>query len=237
MAAFAMRSACPNDNAALIALERRAPLIVGESELSFDRAPDFFAASRLQECWRIAVAAAGDQLVGVCGSAVYQASVLGRERLLSYTHHMRVDPAWQRHGVGRAMGRWLGQSWPPLNVVPDRSYAFIDSTNSNSLAFAASGPGAGPWPLDAWMQNLPAGDPEAAGMTESVAETDAGAVLALLTRTHAGLELCPGFSPDWLRARLARSPRYGWSSWRGLRRAGRLVAVAGLLDQGESAPR
>jgi GNAT superfamily N-acetyltransferase len=232
MAEYVIRAAQPADNEALIALERRSPLIVGETELSFDRAPDFFAASRLQECWRMAVAAAGDRLVGVSASAAYPASLLGRERLLSYTHHMRVDPEYQRHGVGRALGRWLGQSWPPLAIVPERSYAFIDSSNTNSLAFAASGPGPGPWPIDAWMQNLPATEPDAAATAEPLSEADSDEALALLARTHAGLELCPTFSRDWLRARLARSPRYGWAQWRGLRRGGRLVAVAGLLDQG-----
>ena len=233
MAEYELRAAAPEDNAALIALEKRSPLIVGERELSFDRAPDYFAAQRLQERWQMVVAEGGEGLVGVSASAVYRATLLGSERLLAYTHHMRVDPAYQRHGVGRALGRWLTDHWTSQGVKPERSYAFIDATNRNSLAFASSRPGPGPWPIDAWAQELPAArfDADEAEPDDLNAD-DEDDVLALLAATHAGLELLPPFSRDWLQARLTRTPRYSWTHWRALRRAGRLVAVAGVFDRG-----
>ena len=231
MGEFALRAARPSDNAALIALEKRSPLIVGDTELSFDRAPDYFAGAHLQERTLFAVAEAEGRLIGVSASAVHTTRLLGRQRLLSYTHHMRIDPAWQRHGVGRALGKWLRERWPIWGVRPERGYAFIDAANSNSLAFAGRGEGPGPWPIEGWLHDLPT----AAGgnvRIESIDRGDLGEVAALLNRTHEGLELFPGYSSERLAARLQRSPRYGLQEWRALRRNGRLVAVAGVLDQG-----
>lgn len=234
MAEFEIRAATTEDNEALIALERRSPLIVGESELSFDRAPDYFAGQRLQERSLMAAAEAGGALVGVSASALYRTRLLGQERLLSYTHHMRVAPEFQRHGVGRALGKWLRENWLVAGAKPDRGYAFIDSANSDSLAFASRGEGPGPWPIDGWLQDLPVSDSGTDWSTERVGAADAGAIVALINRTHAGLELFPGYTAASLAARLQRSPRYGWAQWHGLRRGGELVAVAGVYDQGDT---
>jgi hypothetical protein len=58
-------------------------------------------------------------------------------------------------------------------------------------------------------------------------------VVALLNRTHAGKELFSPYTEERLDARLVRSPEYGWKNWWGIEgEAGRLVAVAGLLDLG-----
>lgn len=234
MADFQIRPARPSDNAALIALERRSPLIVGETALSFDRSPDYFAGARLQERSLFAVAVAAGEPIGVSASALHTTMLLGRPRLLSYTHHMRIDPAFQRHGVGRALGKWLRDRWPAWGATPERGYAFIDAANADSLAFAGRGAGPGPWPVDGWLQDLPAGGP-AVGDAEAIGPDDLDAVVALLNLTHGGLELFAGCTAERLTARLRRSPRYRWGQWRGLRRNGRLIAVAGVLDQGATA--
>jgi ribosomal protein S18 acetylase RimI-like enzyme len=233
MAAFEIRAARPDDNQALIALEKRSPLIVGETTLSFDRSPDYFAGARLQDRTLFAVATEHGAPIGVSASALHTTRLLGRSRLLSYTHHMRIDPAFQRHGVGRALGQWLRDRWVAWGAKPERGYAFIDAANTDSLAFAGSRGGPGPWPMEGWLHDLPAA-PAAEVKAEPVGDDDLADVIVLLNRTHAGLELFPGYTQESLTARLRRSLRYGWSQWRGLRRNGRLVAVAGVLDQGES---
>lgn len=229
---FIVRAAGPQDNAALIALERRSPLLVGDVELAFDRAPDYFATARLQERTRLAVAEHAGRLVGVCANALHRTRLLGRERLLAYTHHERIDPDFQRHGVGRALPRWLQQRRREEGFEPDRGYAFIDAMNASSLAFSAAGDGPGPWPLDAWLQELPADAAAQGSRLEPVDAAEADRVIALLNATHAGLELFPGYTRERLLRRLARAPDYGWPQWLGLRGAGRLVAVAGVYDQG-----
>ena len=43
---YTIREACPSDNDALIGLEMRCPLYLGEVELVMDRRPDFFGHAR-----------------------------------------------------------------------------------------------------------------------------------------------------------------------------------------------
>ncbi len=230
---YQVRAAGEQDNAALIALEKRSPLRVGVAELAFDRSPNYFAGARLQERCRYAVAeAAGGVLAGVCASAVHRAMLLGKECLLSYTHHERIAPDFQRMGIGGALPRWLTQSWVADGIQTARSYAYIDAKNEASLAFARSRGGAGPWPIDGWLQDMPAIDSAGAESLETLDERHANEVIALLNATHAGLELFPGSTRARLLARLARTPDYGWPHWHGIRLHGRLVAVAGLYDHG-----
>jgi len=232
MPSIRLRASRKQDNDALIALEKRSPLVVGEIELAFDRSPDYYAGSRLQERSQYVLAEQDGRLVGVCASAVHPATVMGRERLLAYTHHERIDPKFQRHGFGRALPRWLGQRWLAAGIDYDRTYAYIDSKNAASLAFSASRGGPGPWPVDAWLQDLPANASDPGVHTEPVGPADIDEVVALVNATHGGLELFPIYTPQFLRSRLSRSPQYGWAQWHGLRRDGRLIAAAGVFDQG-----
>ncbi|MHB8574297.1 MAG: GNAT family N-acetyltransferase, partial [Dehalococcoidia bacterium] len=64
----------------------------------------------------------------------------------AYTHHERIDPAFQRRGIGGAIPRWLQQSWLADGVKTDGNYAYIDAKNAASLAFAGRHGGPGPWP-------------------------------------------------------------------------------------------
>src|SRR5579884_722764 len=83
MSEFAIREAGRGDNDALIALERRSPLIAGDLEVRFDRSPDYFAGQRLQERSRLALAETPDGPIGVCASALHTVRLLGKERLVA----------------------------------------------------------------------------------------------------------------------------------------------------------
>lgn len=61
---YTIREACPSDNDALIELEMRCPLDLGEVELVMDRRPDFSAQMEVQEHPLVLVAEEG-KLVGV----------------------------------------------------------------------------------------------------------------------------------------------------------------------------
>ncbi|HZU75639.1 MAG TPA: hypothetical protein VFA70_02675, partial [Dehalococcoidia bacterium] len=146
--------------------------------------------------------------------------------------HMRVDPDWQRHGVGRALSRWLADRWRAEGVESGGSYAFIDARNTSSLAFAAAGVGPGPWPVDAWLQELPSTTPDSTPLPEPLRSDELDDAIALINRTHAGLELFPGYTRTTLVQRLSRSPAYGLQHWYAVRAGGRLLAVAGVCDVG-----
>ena len=64
-----MREATPADNDALIDLELRSPLDLGDRTISFDRSPNFFAHQEMQAHGRVLVAEDEGQLVAVVAGA------------------------------------------------------------------------------------------------------------------------------------------------------------------------
>ena len=58
---------------------------------------------------------------GVCASALHSVRLLGQERFVAYTHHMRVDPAFQRQGMVHGRGEIaIGIDQRSIEVEADR---------------------------------------------------------------------------------------------------------------------
>lgn len=83
---YTIRDACPSDNDALIELEMRCPLDLGEAELVMDRRPDFSAQMEVQEHPLVLVAEEG-KLVGV----VAVGGLWAWGRSLAFLRHDRRD--------------------------------------------------------------------------------------------------------------------------------------------------
>ena len=66
---FRVREATPQDNAALLALEREC-VVAAATPVAFDRSPDFFARSRPYSTWRAYVAEGDSGLIGVGAMAL-----------------------------------------------------------------------------------------------------------------------------------------------------------------------
>jgi GNAT superfamily N-acetyltransferase len=230
---FSIREATAADNEALLELERSSPLDLGDVEITMDRSPDYFASLSLQEAARVMVAEEGGRLVGVCAAARHCAPLMGRPRALLYIEKGRVLPEFRRQRVSSVLIWALVESWAARGNPIDSAYWLISADNSASLTAVRRG-GALPWPGAVHLVDL---HTEAGPRTESRAvrlgRDRAGEVVALLNRTHAGKELFAPYTEERLEARLGRTPEYGWQNWWGVEgRAGRLVAVAGLLDLG-----
>lgn len=230
---FSIREATAADNEALLELERSSPLDLEDAEVILDRSPDYFACLSLQEDARVVVADEGGRLVGVCGAARHCVPLLGRPRALLYIQKGRVRPEYQRRRISSLLIWALLESWRMRRTPFDSAYWLVSADNSNSLA-AVQRSGVPLWPKEAHLVDV---DTEAGRRTEVPAvrlgPDRAREVVALLNRTHAGKELFAPYTEERLQARLGRIPEYGWQNWWGIEgRAGRLVAVAGLLDLG-----
>jgi len=232
-ATFSIREATAADNEALLELERSSPLDLGDIELAMDRSPHYFASLSLQEDARVMVAEEGGRLVGVCAAARHCVPLLGRPRALLYIEKGRTLPEFRRQRVSSVLIWALVESWSARGNPIDSAYWLISADNSASLTAVRRG-GALPWPKAVHLVDL---DTETGPRTEVPAvrlgPERASEVVALLNRTHAGKELFAPYTEERLQARLGRAPEYGWQNWWGIEgSAGRLVAVAGLLDLG-----
>lgn len=230
---FSIREATAADNEALLELERSSPLDLGEAELTLDRSPDYFACLSLQEDARVMVAEEGGRLVGVCVAAWHRAPLLGRPRALLYIQKGRTRPEFQRRRISSVLIWALLESWRARGMAFDSAYWLISADNRTSLTAVQRG-GVHPWPKKVHLVDIDAESGRRAELSALRLEADrAQEVVALLNRTHAGKELFAPYTEERLQARLGRIPEYGWQNWWGIEgRAGRLVAVAGLLDLG-----
>lgn len=236
-----IRDACPEDNDALIVLERESPLLLGPAELTFDRSPDFFASGRLQAEHRIAVGEMDGRIVGVVAAAIHSPQLQGQRRRLAYIHHGRIHPSAQRRGVGAALAGWL-VDWAREQGA-EGPYWLIAPENQRSMAFGSRI--GGRWPRDVVFREYDLSNLGDA----SPAEGNAGAtarprrlpperlpeVPALVNLTHRREDLFEPLTAESLAARLSRDPdQYDGRRLYGIVEDWKLVAVAGLWDSGAS---
>lgn len=108
--AVVIRPATPEDNAGLVALSAACPMRAGMT-LCVDRAPDFFALSRLQgDPWYVVVAEdPGAGVIGCGGGAVRRLWLRGRPTRVMYAGDFKLHP---RFRGGTLADRILRSGWP-----------------------------------------------------------------------------------------------------------------------------
>jgi GNAT superfamily N-acetyltransferase len=225
---LAIRDAHPDDNDALIALERETPLLLGNDELVFDRSPDFFARHRLHDAHRVVVAVLDGEIVGVEAAAVHEMHIGGVTRRMTYINHSRIRPDAQGRGVAAAVSAEL-MAWG-RDRGAHGPYWYIHPANERSIRFG--GRGGGRWPADAAFRtfDVSAADGPAAAPLDALRVRQA---IALINGTHDRHELFAPHSPASFSRRLTRDPRqYGVRHLRAVVGRGRLLAVAGIWDSG-----
>ncbi len=222
-----VRDATPEDNDALIRLELESPLVMGDIEIAFDRAPDFLARHRLHPGCRVVVGEMDGRLVGIVAGVIHRARIGGQSRLVQYIHQGRIHRSAQRRGVASALsltllkwGREQGAETP---------YWFIGENNAASMAFG--GRGGGKWSVPVTFRDYQVADASATPASR-VPPEQLSATVALINAAHEGQEFFEPFTAESFAARLSQDPQYGPDCLRGVIEDGRLVAVAGLWDEG-----
>ncbi len=227
-----IREATPNDNDALLELERNSPLDLGDTILSFERAPNYFAHQEMQEHGRVLVAEEDGRLVGVVAGAWHDVVISGQRHRLLYVHQGRVLPEYRRRHV--ATNLVVQQIVLAEEANFEAPYWLISPENDTSLAFNRRAR-VESWPVDGRLDAFDiAARREAEREVGSVGPSDLPRVVELVNETHAGREMFLPYTMASLAKRLSLSPTYGWQHWRGYRSKGALVAVAGAWDFGRS---
>ena len=142
--AFRVREATPEENAALLALDRQFA-VAAAPPVMCDQSPNFFARSRPYAYWQAYVAEGDQGLIGVAAMALKTVQVGGRRIQAAYFYELRVAPEFRRLGVAKAMGDALRAH--TRGLAPAVVYSLVMQGNVPSHRFVEA---RGSRPLRPW---------------------------------------------------------------------------------------
>ena len=222
-----VREATWSDDEALADLYANSPEDFGQWELTVERSPYPFAQFRLQE--NVNIQMIEDR--GVVLAAIVQSArntLVGGKRVT-----VQIESAWRTHKEAR--GRGLGRL---LRTEPRRALGW------EALATYYYRRHGGRKQRPVTVHCFPSRP--FSGQTDGIRlarRSDVRRCVALINRTHRGLDLFRPYSQEYLWQRLDDpfwGPKpdflvsvYGWPDYHVLERAGKIVACAGLWDRGK----
>jgi hypothetical protein len=219
-----VRRAVESDAAALAEIERRCPIVMGDTSMYFDRGADYFASRRLMEEATVGIALVdGKPAAASCG-ALHQIRVGGAVRRLVTVTHLRVLPEYQRKGLWGAVNRAFDHYFD--NV--DGSRAYISVANAGMQHGFTNTPNK--WSVPIYRMQLATAELAGPDAGREASQNDARAIVELMNRCHEREEQFLPYTEASFAARMMRSPRD--YSWRYLRLTER--AVVGVWPAGES---
>jgi hypothetical protein len=199
------REATAADAATLADIERRCPIVMGETSVHFDRGDDYMAATRLMEDCSIGLASVDGVPAAISCGAEHVVRVGGVLKTMITVSHLRVLPEHQRKGLWGAANKVLDK----YRDRTDGSNAYISVDNLGMQHGFAGTPNKWPQvvhriPLDcAALAGPPAG--------RSATEADAGAIVARLNAFHDAEEMFVPYTVDSFSRRMDRAPDlYAW---------------------------
>jgi len=221
-----VREATEADAPALAEIERRCPILLGDTSITFDRGDDYFAFARLMEDVTVGLAFAEGVPAAINCGAVHPVRTGGIERRIMTAIHTRVLPEHQRKGLWGAVGRVFGEKYPDGSFDGSRGYVSIDNAPMQK-GFQHT---PHKWQVRALRALLdcaalagpPAGRP--------AVPVDAARIVEILNSCHDAEEFFLPYTSESLRARLERAPRQ--YSWERVWLTG--DAVVGVWPAGES---
>lgn len=226
------RWATPADNDALIALNRACPMH-GAIDMVFDRAPDFFALSRLQgegaEVCVVDGEAPGTLDAVAAVASLPRVYVDGTPREVFYACDLRVRPDVRG---GRTVKRIY--DFLTTHGVETRGWDLgittIMKDNAAMAPVLAGKAGLLPYHHAGTLRNytvqflLPKRRVKGVHVRPAT-DDDVPAMVALWNRVQAGKQFAPEWTEDGLRAFLATAPQVGITNYRLAFREGRLVGL------------
>jgi hypothetical protein len=222
-----VREATQADARALAEIERRCPVVLGESSIAFDRGDDYFAFARLMADVTVAIGFVGGEPAAINCGAAHSVRIAGQERRVMTAIHTRVRPEHQGKGLWGALSRVLSEKYKPgADVLTGRGFVSVDNA-AMQHGFAQV---PNKWSARALRVQLDcaalAGPPAGRPATPA----DADRIVEVLNRCHADEEMYLPYTVGSLAERLARAPaQYSWGRvWLGE------GAVVGVWPAGES---
>ena len=220
------RQATWNDDEQMVALYADSPESVGDREVAVERSPYPFAQFRLQENVSIRVLEQRGVIVASIAHSARDTVVGGQRVSVAIYSAWRTRSDARGHGFGQILRQVAG---PALSWRADSEYYYRRRRRKGGLR--------------ATVQCYPptpfSGD--ASGIRPAQRE-DLAACVALINRTHRGLDLFRPYTDEFLEQRLDNpcwGPKpwfwtnvYGWEDFHVLEEEGVIVACAGLWDRG-----
>ena len=199
------REATAADAAILADIERRCPIVMGETSVHFDRGDDYMAATRLMADCSIGLASVDGVPAAVSCGAEHVVRVGGVLKKMVTVSHLRVLPEHQRKGLWGAANRVLNKYRDHV----DGTNAYISVDNLGMQHGFAGTPNKWPQvvyriPLDcAALAGPPAGRP--------ATPDDAPQIVRRLNAFHDAEEMFVPYTVESFTARMRRAPDlYGW---------------------------
>ncbi len=200
-----VREATEADAAILADIERRCPIVLGDTHVHFDRGIDYFAFARLMEDYTIGIASVDGIPAAVSCGAKHVVRIGGVLRPIVTVAHLRVLPEHQRKGLWGAANRALDKYWS--NV--DGSNAYISVDNAGMQHGFINTPNK--WSIAAFRVQLGCATLAGPAAGHPATPADTPAIVELLNSFHGREEMYVPYTVESLSARMERAPElYSW---------------------------
>lgn len=200
-----VREATDADALVVADIERRCPIVMGDTSVWFDRGTSYFDFSRLMEDCTVGLASVDGTPAAVSCGAEHQVRVGGMMKKMLTVSHLRVLPEHQRKGLWGAANSALDKYWPHV----DGSSAYISVDNLAMQHGFAHTP-------DKWPQTVQRVELDCAALAGPMAgrpatASDAGEIVRRLNAFHDTEELFVPYTEASFTARMRRAPDlYAW---------------------------
>lgn len=200
-----VREATEADAPILADIERRCPIVLGDTRVHFDRGQDYFAFARLMEDCTIGIASVDGIPAAVSCGTRHQVRIGGVIRPIVTVVHLRVLPEHQRKGLWGAANRILDRYWSTV----DGSNAYISVDNAGMQHGFINTPNK--WSILALRVQLGCAMLAGPAAGRIATPADAPAIVKLLNSFHGREEMYVPYTVESLSARLERAPAlYSW---------------------------
>ena len=202
-----VREATPADALICADIERRCPIVMGDTKVWFDRGADYFAFSRLLEDCTVGLASVDGVPAAISCGAERVVRVGGALKKLVTVSHLRVLPEHQPKGLWGAANSVLNKYWDHV----DGSQAYIAVDNLGMQHGFQGTP-------DKWDQIVQRVELDCAALAgpkagRAATPADAAEIASRLNAFHDAEELFVPYSAASLAARVTRAPDlYGWDN-------------------------
>jgi hypothetical protein len=200
-----VREAGPDDALTVADIERRCPIVMGDTSVWFDRGADYFAFSRLLEDCTVGLASVDGVPAAISCGAERVVRVGGELKRMIVVSHLRVLPEHQRKGLWGAANSVLNKYWDHV----DGSQAYIAVDNLGMQHGFANTP-------DKWAQIVQRVELDCAALAGPMAgraatPADAAEIARHLNASHDAEELFVPYTAESFATRVERAPDlYGW---------------------------
>jgi hypothetical protein len=219
-----VRKATEADAPALAEIERRCPIVLGDTSIYFDRGEDYFAFTRLMQEVTVGIAFVDDKPAAVSCGAMHEVRISGAIHPIVTVAHLRVMPEHQGKGLWGAVNRVFDQYWKDV----DGSNAYISVHNTGMQHGFVHTPNK--WRVIALRVQLACDNLAGPSRGRAATPADSARVLEILNCTHEREEMYVPYTTESLAARLERAPMH--YSWRNLWMTDH--AVVGVWPAGDS---